>query len=235
MLRPSSTTSVPRGHTMNPLMDRLEGLPFQQGQHVCAVYETRDEQLAVAAAYVADGLLMGERCLYASGSSHDLEDFRSILQAVGVDASGEERRKSLILLTSDQAHLRDGQFNCERMLRMLNDAVEEALNDGFLGLRTCGDMSWLLDNPPGSHQVVEYEAVLNQFFQNVRGLGMCLYDRTRLPAGLLDHAALAAHSTIVVDKAHQENPHYDVKPAAGDERRPAAALDEKLARLRRGN
>lgn len=50
------------------------------------------------------------------------------------------------------------------MLRMLNEAVEAALNDGFAGLRTCGDMSWLLDDAPGTQHVVEYESLLNQFF-----------------------------------------------------------------------
>ncbi|HUF69194.1 MAG TPA: MEDS domain-containing protein [Longimicrobiales bacterium] len=213
-------------------MDRLEGLPFQQGQHICAVYDTRDEQLAVAAAYLADGLRIGERCLYATDSLPGLADFRSRLRALGVDAGNEERRRALVLLTSEQAHLRDGQFDCERMLRMLNDAVEEALNDGFVGLRTCGDMSWLIDKPPGSHQVVEYEAVLNQFFLNVRGLGMCQYDRRRLPAGLLDHAGLVAHSTIVVDGAHQENPYYDVESDGRAERRHPAAIDETLGKLR---
>lgn len=58
----------------------------------------------------------------------------------------------------------DGRFDSERMLRMLNEAVEAALNDGFAGLRTCGDMSWLLDDAPGTQHVVEYESLLNQFF-----------------------------------------------------------------------
>jgi len=43
-------------------------------------------------------------------------------------------------------------------------------------------MSWLADTPPGAQQVIEYEAVLNQLFRNVHGLGMCQYDRKRLPA-----------------------------------------------------
>ena len=59
------------------------------------------------------------------------------------------------------------------MLRLLNDAVESALNDGFIGLRTCGDMSWLLQEPTGAEQILEYEALLNQFFRGVRAAGMC--------------------------------------------------------------
>jgi hypothetical protein len=105
-----------------------------------------------------------------------------------VDVDATERSTALLLRTSDQAHLQDGHFDSERMLKMLNESIEKALDDGFAGLRTCGDMSWLADTPPGAHQVIEYEAVLNQLFRNVHGLGMCQYDRKRLPAHLVDLA-----------------------------------------------
>ncbi len=59
--------------------------------------------------------------------------------------------------------------------------------------------------------MVEYEALLNQFFQNVRAVGMCQYDRRRVPAGLLDHA-LATHPSAVIDGRHTSNPFY--RPAS---------------------
>jgi hypothetical protein len=95
------------------------------------------------------------------------------------------------------------------MLTMLNDAVEAALNDGFTGLRTCGDMSWLLGDAPGSEQVHEYEALLNQFFSSVRGSGMCQYPRRLLAAAQLD-MALSSHSTAVVGGRHKFNPFYQL-------------------------
>lgn len=213
-------------------MEKLRGVAFQQGQHICAVYDTPEEQLAVAAAYLADGLQVNERCIYATDSPSALDLFRSRVRELGVDAADAERRKALVLLTTQQAHLPDGKFDCERMLRMLDDSVEEALNDGFSGLRTCGDMSWLIEEPPGSHQVVEYEALLNQFFRNVPGSGMCQYDSRRLPAGLLAHAGLVAHSTVVVEMAHRENPYYGVRPDGSAERRPPTPIDAQLAKLR---
>ena|SRR5438105_8895 len=97
------------------------------------------------------------------------------------------------------------------MLSLLNRAVESALNDGITALRTCGDMSWLLHDAPGSQQVVEYEALLNQFFQGVRASGMCQYDRRKLPGARLDHA-LATHSSAIVDSVHKPNPFYRASP-----------------------
>ena len=162
---------------------KAESLAYQQGDHICALYDTSDEQLEVAIAYIVDGLQRNERCLYAAGSEDALAIFRARLARGGIDVPKVERSGALMLLTKHQAYLQGGAFDCERMLHMLSQNVEQALNAGFIGLRTCGDMSWVLDEAPGSEHVVEYEALLNEFFGSVRALGMCQYDRRRLPAG----------------------------------------------------
>ena len=180
---------------------------YQQGDHICSLYVVRTEQLKVAAQFLAEGLRRGEQCLYSDASEAALEEFREALSAEGVSVAPAEASGSLLLRTKQQTHLRSGVFNCEEMLDMLNGAVESALNAGFTGLRTCGDMSWLLDEGAGAERVFEYEALLNQFFKNVRGLGMCQYDRHRLPPPAID-AALSTHASVHVAGILKANPHY---------------------------
>ncbi len=205
---------------------------YRQGEHICAVYDDEQEQLAIAAEYVADGLRAGERCFYVADDEPALQRFNAVLDARGVDVAAALQRGALAEATKAAAHLADGYFDSERMLRMLNDAVESALNDGFTGLRTCGDMSWLLDHAPGSTQVVEYEALLNQFFEGVRALGMCQYDRHRLPPGLIDHA-LATHSSAVVGGQHKSNPFYRPPSIAMSRAAQPTDLGWKLSELKR--
>jgi hypothetical protein len=50
---------------------------YRQGQHICLIYETPEDQLAVAAAYVADGLRAGERVLQVAESAAALHRFRA--------------------------------------------------------------------------------------------------------------------------------------------------------------
>lgn len=180
---------------------------FEQGQHICAVYETPEEQIAIAADYLADGLRAGERAFYVAEDGDALRKFRTALRGLGIDAEAEVTRGALIQKIHSEAHLAGGQFDSERMMGLLNTEVEAALADGFAGLRTCGDMSWLLGDPPGAQQVIEYEEFLNQFFRRVHASGMCQYDRRRLPAILVD-AARAAHPTAIIDGAHTANPFY---------------------------
>lgn len=199
--------------------------------HICGLFETEDEHLAIAADYMAEGLRRGERCLYAAASPAALTRFRTALDARDVDSATAFRRGALVLTTNAEVHLAGGRFDSERMLRLLNHAVEAALNDGFPGLRTCGDMSWLLAEPEGSEQVVEYEAFLNQFFRGVRAEGMCLFDRARLPAALIDHA-LATHPSVCFLGRLVANPFFE--PSASGARIPQAdRVGSKLSELQR--
>jgi hypothetical protein len=100
---------------------------FSRGEHICALYDTEDEQLAVAAEYLADGLRRSERAFYVAESPAALARFRQALTELSVEVTREETRRALVLRTHAEAHLVGGQFDSERMLRLLNEAVEDAL------------------------------------------------------------------------------------------------------------
>jgi hypothetical protein len=89
---------------------------FEQGQHICAVYETPAEQIATAAEYLADGLRAGERVFYVADSRSGLARFRAALRRLGIDTEGEIQRAALIQKIHSEAHLIDGRFESERMM-----------------------------------------------------------------------------------------------------------------------
>ena len=204
---------------------------FRHGEHICGLCETEDEQLAVAAEYVIEGLRSGARALYVGADATAIDRFHTVLHYRRVNVASVVKRRALLELTHDEAHLSGGSFDAEGMLHMLNDAVETALNDGFSGLRACGDMSWLLREPDGADQVVAYEAFLNSFFHSVHGAGMCLYDRRRLPAHLVD-SALATHSSAIVERIHKPNPFYRPSSIAISRAAGAGDLHWKVNQLR---
>ena len=181
---------------------------------------------------MADGLRSRERCLYSATSAAELDHFRHALRQIGVEALTEEERGALLMVTCEETHLAGGTFDSERMLRMLNDGVESALNAGFVGLRACGDMSWLVEHPAGAEQCLEYEAILNSFFRGLRALGMCQYNRARLPPTTLD-GALATHPTVTVGGGVTTNMFY--RPSGSGVTLPASSgdVDWKIRKLQR--
>jgi hypothetical protein len=180
---------------------------FRQAEHICSLYDTEEEQLAAAAAYLADGIYLGERALYIGANRDALLRFRAALGAAGLDAAALVERGALIELTHEEAYLADGRFSVEPMLTMLRESIQQATADGFSGWRGCGEMSWVLAGAPGCDQASAYEAVLHQFFLDTRACAMCQYNRKLLPAPLID-MALATHSIAVIAGRPRFNPFF---------------------------
>jgi hypothetical protein len=180
---------------------------FRHGEHICAIHDTEEEQLATAAAYLADGIWHGQRCLYIGANRDTVLRFRAAIAANGLDAAILCERGALIELTHEETYLAGGEFSLDRVMAMLTHSVRQAAADGFSGWRGCGEMSWLLAGAPGSEGISEYEALLNQFFSGTRASAMCQYNRTLLAAPMID-MALATHSTAVIAGRQLFNPFF---------------------------
>ena len=102
---------------------------YRQGDHVCTLYTSGEQQLAAAVEYVKDGLARGERCLYVC-CEHPLPEFRQALRDGGVDVEAEEKRGALLLVTKENGHLAGGEFDPDRMIELLRVAVDDALASG---------------------------------------------------------------------------------------------------------
>lgn len=158
-----------------------------QGDHICVYYQTDEQRSSVIAEYVKIGLKKNERCLCVAEESV-LSEVATVLQADGFDVVRACAHGRLLLQRPREAHLRGGRFDAEGMLKALNDAVEEALDQRFKGLRAVGDMSWILEGAPGTDQLFEYESMMNQFYPTSRAVGLCLYDRRLIDAATLTKA-----------------------------------------------
>lgn len=206
---------------------------YHQGDHVCTLFTTPEEQLEAAVECITGGLGRGERCLYIS-CERSLPEFRAALQEAGIDVTAEEERGALVLLTKHDGHLKGGCFDPDGMISMLRRAVHDALDAGFAGLCAAGDMSWLLDEAPGTEKLAEYESRLNHFYATHRAMGLCQYNRTKLPDETLDHG-IATHPYIRMEGSILlANPFYEPpdeaanRIARSDEgRRKVRALEDR--------
>jgi hypothetical protein len=174
------------------LSDRLKTLP--QGHHLCLFYEHRAEQIAIVVEYLLHGLRRGEQCLFVS-EARNLAEVHECLGGL-IDTHTESARGALQLLTESDTYLQGGCFDAERMIAMLNTAVQQAIRAGFRGLRAVGDMSWMLGAAPGSDQAILYEAMITPFLARSPAVGLCLYDRTRLESSVLE-GALHTHPHVL--------------------------------------
>ncbi|HZQ18792.1 MAG TPA: MEDS domain-containing protein [Terriglobales bacterium] len=206
-------------------------LSYHQGDHVCTLFTTHEEQLQAAAEYIRGGLSRGERCLYVC-CERELNEFRAALKQADIDVEHEEARGALVLLTKHDGHLKGGTFDPDLMIEMLAAAVKDTLAQGFKGLCAAGDMNWLLDNAPGSEKLAEYEARLNRFYESNRALGLCLYNLGTMPPNAIDDC-LATHPFVRIEgPILLENPFYELPEKAMTRVAKTNDLRPKIERIR---
>ena len=121
-------------------------------------------------------------------SGDELPAVRAALEAVRVDVDAEIDRGALGLVDASRAYIVDGVFDPDATMRVFNDAIEQACEDGFNGFRAAADMTWALDREDGPYQLIVYEALLTSLFSNCQATGLCLYDRQRMPLSVINGA-----------------------------------------------
>ena len=156
--------------------------------------------------------------------------FRSQMYAAGTDVEHELRRGALVLDSNDD-HLVDGCFVVDRMITMLEAAVDQALADGYAGLFATGDLTWEFGPEKELAKLVDYEWHLEQLFRRQPALsGVCQYHRDLLPREAIREGAVSHASLFISDTISRLNPHY-VPARSPAERKAAAARPELDAAL----
>ena len=181
-------------------------------RHQCVIYDGSPAKLLPAmAAHIKEKLKENIRCLYLNSPSM-VAGLRSYLFAIGVDVVAEVAMGRLIL-TSEQHQIKEGQFDSGMMLQELEEAVNQALVDGFNGLWATGDMTWEMGRDRNLKKLVEYEWHLDKLLQKYVHLsGICQYHVGSL-SGEMAANALINHSAIYVNETLTHiNPHYLPSP-----------------------
>jgi MEDS: MEthanogen/methylotroph, DcmR Sensory domain len=177
-------------------------------RHRCLIYDGAPSRyLPGLAAVMREQLRAGTRCLYLNSPTM-VSGMRSYLAAAGVDVAHEVAKGSLIV-SSDRPHLTGTRFDIGRMIAQLEDAISQALNEGYRGLWATGDMAWELGPEQNFNQLLEYEWRLEEVFLRRSSLsGICQYHKDTLPKQAV-RDGLATHASIFINETLSRiNPYY---------------------------
>jgi hypothetical protein len=152
----------------------------RESRHQCLIYEGSPSlQLRTLAAMVMRKMNEGHRCLYLN-SRPMVSGMRSCLASRGLDVVSEVAKGRVVL--SSESALVDGGFDVDMMLDKLEDALDQALSDGYEGLWATGDMTWEFGPEKNFAKLMEYEYRLEERMQNRPQLsGICQYHQDMLP------------------------------------------------------
>lgn len=193
---------------MTNAQDFLESLAhIGFGDHLCLIYETKEEQFAAAIPFIRAGLLKNERCVYIA-DDNTIDAVLHAMQSEDLDLfTTSQKNGQLLLITKTESYLKEGYFHPEKMIGFLKKSAEDAVTSGYLGLRATGEMTWMLAGDPGSEKLMEYEALLNTFFPKANACALCQYNRNRFSDTLLLDV-FRTHPLVVYKNKLIENPLY---------------------------
>jgi len=174
--------------------------------HVCFLYETEDQLRAVLTSFFQEGLGKNEKIICIEDATFSGTPL-DVLCSESADLGASLKTGQLTILKAEGTYLRSGVFDPDEMIALLKGYTEEALAEGYAGLRVTGQMTWALRDLPGADRLLEYEARLNDFFPGSRCLALCRYPVKHFPAPLLLDV-LRTHPQVVIGTEVYDNPHY---------------------------
>lgn len=205
------------------------------GDHYCGIFRTDEDHRQLVLEFVRDGIARGEKMLYLV-NIHTAAHLEKMLREAGIDAGPLLTSGQLTIRAAKDAYLTDGEFVPEKMIQLLREATQHALDEGYPALRATGEMSWALAGDPGSERLVEYESLLNTFFPGSKCIAFCQYDRRRFDSEMLLDI-LHTHPKVLFGTEGCDNADmYYVPPESFLEAdRPSAVLDRWLHNLSHGH
>lgn len=195
------------------------------GTHFCTFYETTQDLLDILVPFFKTGLENNEFCLWIISNSELLtvSEATTALRQVdpGLDKHLSEGRIETV--DHDNWFLSEGSFDSRRVARRFGEKLDQALANGYAGMRVNGSPAWLYKDD--DKDLIQFENEVDQLFPDLRIIASCTYPiRNSAAAALLNVAN--AHR-FVITRRHGK---WDVleTPELIQAKQEIAILNERL-------
>jgi hypothetical protein len=175
-------------------------------RHICAFFHNKEDEYRSLVGFIKEGLERKEKAFHivdpGSRDSH-----RGRLQREGIGVPTAERSGQLIIACWEDAYLKDGYFDQDRQLDLIETVLQQGKAEGFPLTRLIANMEWALEDKAGVEDIVEYESRLNYVLPKYDDPVICTYDLSRFNAGIAMDI-LRTHPLVILGGVLQENPLY---------------------------
>ena len=187
----------------------LPGVNLERGDHICAFHFGEAERDEIVLPYLGAGLVAGDKCVCIVDQTEPSEIVAGVAEREGaLEVDRSVRSGQLEVLGVDDAYLRGGAFSTAEMLAFFRQTVRAAMTtDGYAFARITGEARWVLREPPGAEEFIEYESELNEFVPEFPQAVLCLYDLAHFGGSMLVDV-LRTHPKLLLGGMIIENPNY---------------------------
>ncbi|MFP4143120.1 MAG: MEDS domain-containing protein [Thermoplasmata archaeon] len=185
-------------------VDDLEYL--ERADHLCCIYQGPEDGLFGINLFILNGLEKGERCVYIY-DDREKEEIKNFFEGMGRSVDEFIEKGQLEFLSKEETFFKNGEFEPSGMIALIKRMEENALEEGFQGLRLTSEMTWALADRTGTGKLIEYETKLNKIIPQSGIKIMSQYNEKKFsPSVLVD--VFYTHPKILLNDSIYGNPYY---------------------------
>jgi hypothetical protein len=183
----------------------LCGRPMKRLGHICAFFDSREQEYSVLAPYYREGLEAGEEVINIVSAANE-SDHYARLRAHGIDVQPAVDSDRLKVYTDEHTYTLGGRFDSQRMYDLLQGALNSARLHGR-HVRASGVMDWATCGFAGTEELMQYEAKVNVLVPMYDCTLLCVYDLAKL-SGSMVMDILATHPYVLHRRRVLQSAHY---------------------------
>ena len=183
----------------------LAGSQLGETRHVCAFFNSDEEEYRVLLPFIKDGLKCGHKAVHVL-NPEQRQDHLQRLATAGIDPTAAQQSGQLELRTNTEVYLPDGGFDQDRMLEVF-EQLASGNAKGFPLSRICCRMDWAVRDRSHVDDVIEFESRVNDVWRRHDDAVICTYHLGQFGGdAVID--IMRTHPMVIVGGILQRNPFF---------------------------
>jgi hypothetical protein len=177
-----------------------------ESRHVCAFFNSIDEQHRVLRGFIKDGFINGDKAFHLVDPERRAEHLTRLADA-GIDVDEAVDSGQLEVQPWEDGPLRGAEFDQDTWLTGFEQVLQSGPAGGYERTRFLAQMEWALEDLPGVEDLVEFESLVNYIVPKYNDTVICAYDLSKFGASTVMNA-LRTHPVVIIGGLLHENPFY---------------------------
>jgi len=177
-------------------------------RHICAFFNSIDEQHRVLRSFIKEGFDRGEKVFHIVDPEMREAHLKRLAEA-GIDVERAMGSGQLEVRVWQNCQFRGDRFDQDAMLALIEEVLQSGAAAGYPLTRFLGQMEWALLDQPGLDELsfVEFETRVNYVSPKYDDPLICVYDLSKFSASMMIDV-MRTHPVVLIGGVLQENPFF---------------------------
>ena len=177
-------------------------------RHICAFFNSIDEQHRVLRSFIKEGFDRGEKVFHIVDPEMREAHLKRLAEA-GIDVERAMGSGQLEVRVWQDCQFRGDRFDQDAMLALIEEVLQSGAAAGYPLTRFLGQMEWALLDKPGLDDLsfVEFETRVNYVSPKYDDPLICVYDLSKFSASMMIDV-MRTHPVVLIGGVLQENPFF---------------------------